>query len=49
MASIEQHPSRAAYIIKHTSASLTLNENCDPVVTNDMEMAFNNIVPESKN
>jgi secondary thiamine-phosphate synthase enzyme len=35
--------------IKHTSASLTLNENCDPAVTNDMEMAFNNIVPESKN
>ena len=30
----------------HTSASLTLNENADPDVRLDMEMAINRIVPE---
>ena len=33
--------------IMHTSASLTINENADPDVPVDMEMAFNHIAPES--
>ncbi len=33
--------------ILHTSASLTINENADPDVPVDMEMAFNHIAPES--
>ena len=33
--------------IKHTSASLTINENADPTVRLDMETYFNRIVPES--
>ncbi|MCX7875334.1 MAG: secondary thiamine-phosphate synthase enzyme YjbQ [Melioribacteraceae bacterium] len=33
--------------IKHTSASLTINENADPTVRYDMEKYFNKIVPES--
>ncbi len=33
--------------ILHTSASLTLNENCDPDVRQDMETAINHVVPES--
>ncbi|CAM9921312.1 unnamed protein product [Heterosigma akashiwo] len=32
--------------IQHTSASLTINENCDPDVRTDMEKALNRIVPE---
>ena len=32
--------------IQHTSASLTLNENADPDVRLDMEMAMNHIAPE---
>ena len=32
--------------IQHTSASLTLNENADPDVRLDMEMALNHIAPE---
>ncbi|MEZ8141494.1 hypothetical protein A1OO_22650 [Enterovibrio norvegicus FF-33] len=32
--------------IQHTSASLTLNENADPTVRNDMEAHFNHFVPE---
>ena len=32
--------------IKHTSASLTLNENTDQSVRNDFESHFNNMVPE---
>ncbi|OOF20231.1 hypothetical protein BZJ17_13875 [Salinivibrio sp. IB574] len=32
--------------IKHTSASLTLNENADPTVRQDMEAHFNHSVPE---
>jgi secondary thiamine-phosphate synthase enzyme len=32
--------------IKHTSASLSINENADPTVRSDMEMAMNRIVPE---
>jgi secondary thiamine-phosphate synthase enzyme len=32
--------------IKHTSASLTINENADPDVRIDMESHFNIMVPE---
>jgi len=33
--------------IQHTSAALTINENCDPDVRKDMDMALDNIVPEA--
>ena len=33
--------------LKHTSASLALNENADPDVRVDLESAMNRIVPES--
>lgn len=33
--------------IKHTSASLTINENASPDVPHDMEMAVNKMVPEN--
>jgi secondary thiamine-phosphate synthase enzyme len=33
--------------IKHTSASLTLNENADPTVRVDFESHFNKMVPEN--
>lgn len=33
--------------IKHTSASLTLNENADFTVRSDMEAHFNHFVPEN--
>ena len=32
--------------IKHTSAALSINENCDPDVRSDMEKIFNNLVKE---
>jgi len=32
--------------IKHTSASLTINENADPAVRKDFETHFNKMVPE---
>lgn len=32
--------------IKHTSASLTVNENADPTVRQDLESHFNRFVPE---
>ncbi|KAK3254951.1 hypothetical protein CYMTET_35852, partial [Cymbomonas tetramitiformis] len=35
--------------IRHTSASLTVNENADPTVRTDMEAALNRIVPEKWN
>lgn len=35
--------------IKHTSASLTINENADPTVRDDFETHFNYLVPESLN
>lgn len=35
--------------IKHTSASLTVNENADPSVRRDMERHFNIMVPEDVN
>ena len=37
----------AHIFIKHTSASLTLNENADPTVRSDMESHFNFMVPEN--
>ncbi|HXH72077.1 MAG TPA: secondary thiamine-phosphate synthase enzyme YjbQ [Mariprofundaceae bacterium] len=32
--------------VRHTSASLTINENADPTVRHDMEAHFHHIVPE---
>lgn len=34
-------------ILKHTSASLTLNENADPDVRSDMKKYFDEVVPEN--
>jgi secondary thiamine-phosphate synthase enzyme len=34
-------------LLQHTSASLTLNENCDPTVRQDMEQHFLRTVPEN--
>jgi len=34
--------------IKHTSASLTINENADPTVRQDFESFFNRSVPEDE-
>ncbi|MEE3196284.1 MAG: secondary thiamine-phosphate synthase enzyme YjbQ [Candidatus Neomarinimicrobiota bacterium] len=34
--------------IRHTSASLTINENADPTVRADFESHFNHIVPEQQ-
>jgi secondary thiamine-phosphate synthase enzyme len=34
--------------IKHTSASLTINENADPTVRDDFESHFNKFVPENQ-
>jgi len=34
--------------IKHTSASLTINENADPTVRQDFESFFNRAVPENE-
>ena len=33
--------------IKHTSASLTINENADPTVRGDLERHFNQLAPEN--
>jgi len=33
--------------IKHTSASLTINENVSPDVRSDMELHFNKMIPEN--
>jgi secondary thiamine-phosphate synthase enzyme len=38
----------AHLLLKHTSASLTLNENFDPDVRSDMEKYFNNTVKENE-
>ena len=35
-------------LLKHTSASLTLNENADPDVRRDMKKYFDELVPENK-
>lgn len=34
-------------LLMHTSASLTLNENCDPTVRDDMERHFLHAVPDN--
>ena len=34
--------------IKHTSASITINENADQTVREDMEFFFNNFIPDSE-
>lgn len=34
--------------IQHTSASLTVNENADPTVRQDLESHFNQFVPENQ-
>jgi len=34
--------------IQHTSASLTINENADPTVRDDLESHFNHFVPENQ-
>lgn len=34
--------------IKHTSASLSINENADPTVREDFESHFNQMVPENQ-
>jgi len=34
--------------IKHTSASLTVNENADPTVRQDFERYFNRAIPENE-
>lgn len=38
----------AHIFIKHTSASLTINENADPSVRDDFESFFNDVVAEHK-
>ena len=38
----------ANIFIKHTSASLSINENADPDVRTDLETHFNFMVPENK-
>jgi len=44
---LKQFKAGIAHIhIKHTSASLTINENADPTVRSDMETHFNVMVPE---
>lgn len=35
-------------LIKHTSASLTINENADPTVRKDFESFFNRLAPEEQ-
>lgn len=37
----------ANFFLQHTSAALSINENADPSVRNDMEMFFDNMVPEN--
>lgn len=38
----------ATIFIKHTSASLSINENAEPPVRTDMESFFNRTVPENE-
>jgi secondary thiamine-phosphate synthase enzyme len=40
------HHGELHVFIKHTSASLTLNENADPTVREDFEEHFNKLAPE---
>lgn len=34
--------------LQHSSASLTINENCDPTVRSDMENFVNDVIPNKK-
>ncbi|GAB4251026.1 MAG: secondary thiamine-phosphate synthase enzyme YjbQ [Vicingaceae bacterium] len=34
--------------IKHTSAGITINENADPTVLHDFEVAFNHLIKENE-
>ena len=34
--------------VKHTRCGLSINENCDPDVRDDMETIFNRLVPENR-
>ncbi len=34
--------------IQHTSAALAINENADPTVRHDMDLAFDHLVPENQ-
>tara|TARA_B100001250_G_C19500078_1_gene656981 strand:+ start:204 stop:626 length:423 start_codon:yes stop_codon:yes gene_type:complete len=34
--------------LQHTSASITINENADPTVRDDMQCYFNKVVPENE-
>jgi secondary thiamine-phosphate synthase enzyme len=43
----EVHHGQLHVFIKHTSASLTINENADPTVRKDFESHFNQLVPEN--
>ena len=46
---IEEYAVGLAHVfIKHTSASLALNENADPTVRGDLERHFNQMVPEEQ-
>lgn len=36
-------------LLKHTSASLSINENADPDVRTDMKNYFDELIPENKN
>ncbi|MBI9107330.1 MAG: YjbQ family protein [Spirochaetales bacterium] len=46
---IAETESGLAFIhLKHTSASLTMNENADPDVRTDMESIFSHLVPENE-
>ncbi len=38
---------RAHFFLKHTSASLSVNENCDTSVRDDLESHFNELAPEN--
>lgn len=38
----------AHFFLKHTSASLSLNENADPTVRSDMEQYYNRVAPEDE-
>jgi len=40
------HIGQLQLFIKHTSASLSINENADPDVRHDLEQHFNHFVPE---
>ncbi|TPE45498.1 secondary thiamine-phosphate synthase enzyme YjbQ [Pontibacter mangrovi] len=44
----EMYVGLAHIFIKHTSASLTINENADPTVRLDFESHFNHMVPENQ-